>query len=71
MFGPSIMSVFTSRWKALWWSAGVLLTAYCSVPSAEESATDAKEQAQSAKDAQQAADALKSLNNPQSTSNQD
>ena len=65
------MSVFTSRWKALWWSAGVLLTAYCSVPSAEESATDAKEQAQSAKGTQQAADALNGLNNPQSTPNQD
>lgn len=25
--------VFRSRWKALWWAAGVCLTAYCSVPS--------------------------------------
>ena len=26
-------NVFRSRWKALWWAAGVCLTAYCSVPS--------------------------------------
>ena len=32
MFG-SVRHVFASRWKALWWAAGVLLTAYCSVPS--------------------------------------
>lgn len=38
MFGPSVFSVFRSRWKALWWAAGILLTAYCTVPSAEESA---------------------------------
>lgn len=35
MFGPRITTVFASRWKALWWSAGVLLTAYCSIPAAE------------------------------------
>jgi hypothetical protein len=29
-------AVFTSRWKALWWAAGVCLTAYCTVPSAEK-----------------------------------
>jgi len=29
-------TVFASRWKALMWSAGVLLTAYCTVPSPEE-----------------------------------
>ena len=28
--------VFTSRWKALWWAAGVCLTAYCTVPAADE-----------------------------------
>jgi hypothetical protein len=32
--------VFRSRWRALWWSAGVLLTAYCTVPSAEDTAAD-------------------------------
>lgn len=29
-------NVFRSRWKALWWAAGVLLTAYCTVPSADQ-----------------------------------
>jgi len=28
--------VFRSRWKALWWAAGILLTAYCTVPSKDE-----------------------------------
>ena len=28
--------VFRSRWKAVWWAAGVLLTAYCTVPSADQ-----------------------------------
>ena len=71
MFGPGIMSVFTSRWKALWWSAGVLLTAYCSVPSADDTAQSDKEQAQSVKDTKQAADALNGLNSQQSAPNQD
>ena len=31
--GPKLSTVFASRWKALAWSGGVLLTAYCSVPS--------------------------------------
>jgi hypothetical protein len=29
-------AVFTSRWKALMWAAGVCLTAYCTVPSQEQ-----------------------------------
>lgn len=29
-------AVFTSRWKALWWAAGVCLTAYCTVPAADQ-----------------------------------
>jgi hypothetical protein len=36
VFGPGITKVFTSRWKALAWSAGILLTAYCSVPSSDD-----------------------------------
>lgn len=28
--------IFRSRWKALIWAAGVLLTAYCSVPSPDD-----------------------------------
>ena len=68
MFGPGIMSVFTSRWKALWWSAGVLMTAYCSVPSADESAQSDADQGQATK---QAVDALGALNSPQTAPNQD
>jgi hypothetical protein len=34
-FGPRLNTVFASRWKALFWAAGVLLTAYCTVPSAD------------------------------------
>jgi hypothetical protein len=33
-------AVFTSRWKALWWAAGVCLTAYCTVPAADDAARD-------------------------------
>ena len=29
-------NVFRSRWKALIWAAGVLLTAYCSIPSKDD-----------------------------------
>ena len=36
MFGPRLTTVFASRWKALAWAASILLTAYCSVPSASE-----------------------------------
>lgn len=36
MFGPKITTVFRSRWNALWWSLGILATAYCSVPPADE-----------------------------------
>ena len=34
-------NVFRSRWKAASWAAGVLLTAYCTVPSADETAQSA------------------------------
>ena len=34
MFGPRLNTVFASRWRALWFSGAVLLTAYCSVPDA-------------------------------------
>jgi len=37
-FGPKLNTVFASRWKALIWSGVVLLTAYCAVPSAEQTA---------------------------------
>ena len=35
MFG-SMRTVFASRWKALWWAVGVMLTAYCSIPAPDE-----------------------------------
>ena len=31
-------NIFRSRWKALTWAAGVLLTAYCAVPAPQEQA---------------------------------
>jgi hypothetical protein len=34
--GPKLNTLFASRWKALLWAAGVLLTAYCTVPAAED-----------------------------------
>ena len=37
MFGK-YQAIFRSRWKALFWAAGVCLTAYCAVPSQEQSA---------------------------------
>ncbi len=39
-FGPRMNTVFASRWKALVWAGGILLTAYCSVPSAEQTAQE-------------------------------
>ncbi len=39
-FGPKLNTVFASRWKALVWAGGILLTAYCTVPSAEQTARD-------------------------------
>jgi len=41
MFGK-YQAVFRSRWRAVMWSMGVLLTAYCSVPS-ENGDSDADE----------------------------
>ncbi len=40
MFGPRITTVFRSRWNALFWAAGMLLTAYCSVPGSEDQGGD-------------------------------
>ena len=28
---PRLGTVFASRWKAVWWSASILATAYCTV----------------------------------------
>ena len=35
-YGTKMNQVFASRWKAVTWSLGILLTAYCTVPSAEQ-----------------------------------
>ncbi|HNN55017.1 hypothetical protein [Novosphingobium sp.] len=35
-FGPKLNTVFKSRWKAVGWAMGVLLTAYCTVPMADQ-----------------------------------
>ncbi|MDE2434809.1 MAG: hypothetical protein KGM49_00985 [Sphingomonadales bacterium] len=56
MFGTSIFSVFRSRWKAVMWSAGILMTAYCSIPSPEESAQKQAPQAADLKALQGALD---------------
>ena len=41
MFGARTSQVFTSRWKALIWSAGVLATAYCTIPDTQDDAAAA------------------------------
>ncbi|WP_156370023.1 hypothetical protein [Novosphingobium sp. Leaf2] len=40
MFGTKINQVFKSRWHALAWSAGMLMTAYCSIPATDDADTD-------------------------------
>lgn len=37
--GPKLNTVFASRWKAAMWAAGVLMTAYCSIPGPDEDQT--------------------------------
>ena len=39
-YGTKINQVFTSRWKAVTWSLGIMLTAYCTVPSADQTQQD-------------------------------
>jgi hypothetical protein len=41
MFGR-YQNIFRSRWNALLWAAGVLATAYCSVPSEDDEDVVAK-----------------------------
>ncbi len=36
MFGPSIFSVFRSRWKAALWALGILITVWSIIPSAND-----------------------------------
>ena len=42
MLGARTSQVFTSRWKALFWAAGVMLTAYCTIPGADDVQDKAK-----------------------------
>ena len=42
MFGPRLNTVFQSPGKALIWSAFILLSAYCTVPSREKTDAEAK-----------------------------
>ncbi|MXP15496.1 hypothetical protein GRI44_12110 [Altererythrobacter confluentis] len=51
MFGPRLNTVFASRWKAVWWSAVVLMTAYCSVPSPDKAGARQAAADSAAKDA--------------------
>lgn len=44
-FGTKMSQVFSSRWKAVTWGLGIMLTAYCTVPSAEQTQ---KQEAQTA-----------------------
>jgi hypothetical protein len=37
--GVKMRTVFTSRWKALYWSLGVMVTAYCTIPSGQSDDT--------------------------------
>ena len=46
-FGTKMRHVFASRWKAVSWSLGILMTAYCTVPAADQARQH--EQAQVAK----------------------
>jgi hypothetical protein len=69
MFGPKISTVFASRWKAVWWSAAILMTAYCSIPGADDGPggpPDAAAQAQ----AEQALKALDSFGTDHASAHQ-
>ncbi|EZP82187.1 hypothetical protein QUC32_25690 [Novosphingobium resinovorum] len=57
MFGTKITHVFRSRWHALMWSAGVLATAYCSIPTPDNGDTNTDQAQQAKADAEQAAQA--------------
>ena len=45
-YGTKMSQVFASRWKAVTWSLGILLTAYCTVPSAEQTQNEQAQAAQ-------------------------
>jgi hypothetical protein len=41
MFGPKLTTVFANRWRALWFSASMLLLAYCTVPGGDDASPPA------------------------------
>lgn len=41
-FGPRLTTVFTSRWKALFWAAGVMITAYFTASEAKHEPSSAQ-----------------------------
>lgn len=51
MFGPKIRNVFKSRWHALFWAASILVTAYCTVPAADDVSQQESAQVATAQDA--------------------
>ncbi len=46
--GPRITQVFNSRWKAVTWSLGILMLAYCTVPAADQAAKHEQAKAEAA-----------------------
>lgn len=40
MLGPRLTTVFTSRWKALWWAGSILLFAWSVVPEPNNQAVE-------------------------------
>ncbi|AOR77585.1 hypothetical protein NRB_48460 [Novosphingobium sp. 11B] len=63
MFGTKITHVFRSRWHALMWSAGVLATAYCSIPTPDNGDTGTDSAAQQQAQAEQAQQAMAAWSN--------
>lgn len=47
--GPRMSTVFASRWRAIFWSMGILLTAYCTVPAAQQVRSHADKEVTAAK----------------------
>ena len=41
-FGPRLTTVFTSRWKALFWAGGVMITAYFTASEAKHEPSSAQ-----------------------------
>jgi hypothetical protein len=50
-FGTKMNQVFLNRWKAVTWSLGILLTAYCTVPFADQAREHEAHKAEAAQSA--------------------